>query len=309
MKKYIINGASGFIGFELINKLSLQQDNEIYALTSTVNGRLSQMNTPNLKVFNYDFANNYQFSKILPKQEYEAFIYLAWNGYGGGSLSKDKNDYRIQTNNIPNLLNSIKEAKEIGVKKFVYASSFSEFMISENEQRTHKDGAPSNIYGASKKAARLLGQALSFDIKIDFTSFSLANTFGPGDKSLRSTNLFIQKMIKNLPIDLTHGNHLYDWNFIDDAIEGIIQVINKGLLYRNYYIGNHARSLKDIIFDVKKIISSTSEIYLGKYLENFHVDYKSVDFYELSRDTGYFPKVPFTEAILRTRDWVKRIFP
>jgi nucleoside-diphosphate-sugar epimerase len=182
-------------------------------------------------------------------------------------------------------------------------------MISENEQRTHKDGAPSNIYGASKKAARLLGQALSFDIKIDFTSFSLANTFGPGDKSLRSTNLFIQKMIKNLPIDLTHGNHLYDWNFIDDAIEGIIQVINKGLLYRNYYIGNHARSLKDIIFDVKKIISSTSEIYLGKYLENFHVDYKSVDFYELSRDTGYFPKVPFTEAILRTRDWVKRIFP
>jgi nucleoside-diphosphate-sugar epimerase len=308
MKKYIINGASGFIGFELIKKLLAIDDSEIYALTSNINSKLFSINNTKLKVFYFDFSNNVNLVSVLPKQAYDAFIYLAWNGYGGGSLSKDKNDIKIQTNNIPNLLGCIQDSKNLGVKRIVYASSFSEFMISENELRTHNDGAPSNIYGASKKAARILGQSLALDLKIDFTSFSLGNTFGPGDNSLRSTNMFIQKLNKNQPIDLTLGNHLYDWNYIDDAIEGILHVMNNGLLFRNYYIGNQARRLKDIIFDVKNILLSKSEINLGKYVENFHVDYKSVDFYELSRDTGYFPKVPFSDAILLTSEWVKKTF-
>ncbi len=308
MKKYIINGSSGFIGYELIKRLLVFKDVEIFAFTSNINSKLYDIKNPNLKVFNLDFSNKITLNSLIPIQHYDAFVYLAWNGYGGGSLSKDKNDFRIQTNNIPNLLNTIKESKEIGVKKFIYASSFSEFMIAENELRTHTDGAPCNIYGASKKAARILGQSLALDLKIDFTSFSLANTFGPGDNSLRSTNMFIQKMIKNQPIDLTLGNHLYDWNYIDDAIDGILQVINNGFLFRNYYIGNQARPLKNIIFEVKEILKSNSDINLGKYNENFHVDYKSVDFYELSRDTGYFPKISFKDAILRTNDWVKKTF-
>ena len=308
MKKYIINGASGFIGFELIKRFLKFDDIEIFALTSSLNSELFSLKSRNLKVFHQDFSTNKSLSDLLPKQDYDAFVYLAWNGYGKGSLSKDKNDFIIQTNNIPNLLKSIKESKDLGVRKIVYASSFAEFMISENEGRTHNDGAPSNIYGASKNASRILGQALALDLKIDFTSFSLGNTFGPGDKLLRSINVFIQKLIQNQPIDLTLGNHLYDLNYIDDAIEGIIKVINQGLLFRNYYIGNKARPLKSIIFELKQILGSKSEINLGKYTENFHVDYKSIDFYELARDTGYSPKVPLSEAILLTSEWVKKNF-
>jgi nucleoside-diphosphate-sugar epimerase len=180
-------------------------------------------------------------------------------------------------------------------------------MIHENEPSSHADGAVCNIYGASKHATRILSEAYAKKIGINFTSFSLANTFGPGDYSSRSTNHFIKKFLENKPIDLTHGAHLYDWIYIDDSIDAIISILEFGKSFKNYYIGRQAIPLKEILFQVKKILNSDSIINLGKYKEDFHVDYKSVDFFQLTKDTGFVNKTPFDKAIINTATWVKSL--
>jgi N-acetyl-gamma-glutamylphosphate reductase len=67
MKKYIINGASGFIGFELIKRLLRFDDIEIYALTSSLNSELLSTKARNLKVFQHNFSSKKSLSSDLVK--------------------------------------------------------------------------------------------------------------------------------------------------------------------------------------------------------------------------------------------------
>ena len=100
--------------------------------------------------------------------------------------------------------------------RFLFSTSFSEYMISEHEEKTHDEGAFCNVYGSSKHAARVLAQAVAAQKGVKFISVAFANTFGPGDRSKRSTNLFIHRLLNGEALDLTEGIHLYDWNYIDD---------------------------------------------------------------------------------------------
>ena len=141
-----------------------------------------------------------------------------------------------------------------------------------------------------------------------FLCVAFANTFGVGDRSHRSTNLFVHKLLRGEALDLTEGIHLYDWNYIEDTIAGLVLAGEKGKIDSVYYIGSdRRRPLKDIVGEVRDILAPSVEIRLGTYKEDFHVDYTSVDVTKLYRDTGYQPKWDFKEAVLKTAEWVKTL--
>ena len=109
-------------------------------------------------------------------------------------------------------------------------------------------------------------------------------------------------------MDLTEGIHLYDWNYIEDTIAGLVLAGEKGKIDSVYYIvSDRRRPLKDIVGEVRDILAPGVEIRLGTYKEDFHVDYTSVDVTKLYRDTGYQPKWDFKEAVLKTAEWVKSL--
>jgi nucleoside-diphosphate-sugar epimerase len=172
---------------------------------------------------------------------------------------------------------------------------------------SHIDGAPSNVYGSVKKATRMISHSLAKQQDVDFISVALANTFGPGDYSNRSTNIIIRNLLNNESILLTKGNHLYDWIYIEDTVDGIISALMHGRSDELYYIGDNLKPLKNIIYQVRDHISPKVEIILGAYKENFHVDYSSVDTKKLYKDTAFKPKTDFIFALDETVNWIKNI--
>lgn len=299
MDKIIIFGASGFIGKSFVDELIRKQ--MIPIIISPNNIVFNKPKYNKYQKFTLDFETINSINQLIENKEYLAFVYLAWDGYGSAT-----NEYSTQIKNIKPVCDAIVEAKKIGCKRFVFASSFSEFMISENETKTHNQGANSNVYGSVKTAARIIGHSVAKANDIEFVSVAFANTFGPGDFSKRTPNKFISSFLKDENIDLTSGEHLYDWNYIDDTVNGLYLATIKGKCDEIYYIGNRIhKPLKDIVFEIKKILSSKSEINLGIYKENYYLDYSSIDIYKLYRHTGYLAQTNFCEAIKNTADWIR----
>lgn len=301
MKNVILTGASGFIGRSLINNL-LSKEYMIVAIVPDPEN-LSEFDSKKLTIVKASYTEFDTISDKIPIKEYSEFYYLAWSGYG-----KFTNDYQYQINNIKPACDAIILAKKVGCKRFIFASSFSEYMVAKYELKSHHEGASSNVYGSVKHATRLIAHSVAKQQNLEFLSVAFANTFGPGDYSKRSTNMIIKKLLNNEDVDLTEGIYLYDWNYIDDTIKGLVLAAEKGFKDEIYYIGNSFRwPLKKIIFETKSILSSKSRINIGKFDELYHLDYSSIDVHKLYNHTGYFAEFDFDQAIKNTSLWVKSI--
>lgn len=302
MKKIAITGATGFIGQHLLRHY-LENGDEVCAIVPDPEHLEQYKDNERLEIVKVEFEDFDMISMLAKMRGIDIFYYLSWGGYG-----KATNNYVEQEKNIKPICDAVNQASIMGCKRFLFTTSFSEYMISENEPLSHNAGAHCNVYGAAKQAARVMAHATAAQKGVPFLCVAFANTFGEGDRSHRSTNLFIHRLQKNEPIDLTEGIHLYDWNYIEDTIAGLVLAGEKGKEDAVYYIGSdRRRPLKDIVGEVRDILAPGVEIRLGTYKEDFHVDYTSVDVTRLYRDTGYQPKWDFKEAVLKTAEWVKTL--
>lgn len=300
MKKIVITGASGFIGQHLLRHY-LDEGAQVCALVPDPENLEEYKKYGNLEIVKVFFEDFDRISELAKIRDIDIFYYLSWGGYG-----KATNDYAAQIQNIKPICDAVNEASKMGCKRFLFSTSFSEYMISEHEALTHNAGAHCNVYGAAKQAARVMAHATAAQKGVPFLCVAFANTFGVGDRSHRSTNLFVHKLLNGEALDLTEGVHLYDWNYVEDTISGLVLAGEKGKTDSVYYIGsNQRRPLKDIVGEVRDILAPGVEIRLGTYKEDFHVDYSSVDVTKLYRDTGYLAKWNFREAVLKTAEWVK----
>ena len=301
MKKVIINGATGFIGKNLAKKL-LAENVEVTAVVFDPEN-LDDIKCNNLKIIKAGFEDYEKLGEMIPHDDYDIMFHLAWGGYG-----KATNDYKVQLMNVKATCDAVAAAKEVGCKRFVFSSSFSEFMIPVGSENSHNDNGVCNVYGAVKESARLTAQAVAYQKGIEMVSVAFSNTFGPGDYSTRTPNLFISKFQKHEDVDLTEGVDLYEWTFIDDTVDGLLAAAEKGKAGELYYIGsNNVRPLIDIVNDIREVIYPEGKINVGKYKEAFKCDYSSIDTFKLYRDTGFQAKCDFKESVLKLSDWLKEI--
>ena len=300
-KRVIITGASGFIGKCLIKKLL--SDNIYVTAIATRNENFSDIDDENLKIIIADLCQYSKLEQLIDKDDYDIFFHLAWTGY-----EKSKNDYLIQIENIKATCEAVEAAAKLGCKRFVFTTSFSEYMIAKKNNIAHRDNGICNVYGATKESARILGQAVAFQKEISMISIALSNIFGPGDYSYRTPNLFISSLMNNKPINLTNGYDLYEWTYIDDAINGILAAAERGKDNKVYYLGaNNIRPLRNIVEDIKSVINPKGVVNYDKFIDNFKCDYSSINIFDLYNDTGFQSCCDFKESILKTAQWLRSI--
>lgn len=120
------------------------------------------------------------------------------------------------------------------------------------------------------------------------------------------SRILIENLILGNSPKLSIGNFLYDWIYIEDLIEGIIAVGEKGKNTKSYYIGNRKIHLfKEIVTKVRDIVAPKVSLRFGEYPDSALIDYNKIDLEELYRDTGFEIKSNFEDTIKRTTEWIK----
>lgn len=298
MKKVIITGAGGFVGQALTKRLSA--DCFVYALAYSEKERDSMSGNDNIKIIVGDLSDPNSFISEI-SDDIDIVYHLAWCGIS----TAEYKDINVQKRNFEMSINAVRLAEKTGAKRFVFVGSNQEYVFGKNS--IDNETVHASIYGVCKLCCNCLCQVTAKD-KMEYVSTAFTNVFGVGDRSKRTANLFIHKMLIGDPLDLIEGNNLYDWTYIDDAVGGLIAAGFHGKPGKQYYIGSRRlRTFKEIIIDVSRIIDPEAKLNFGRYSDTTYTNYSKFDLDALYNDTGFECKADFRESIIKTAEWVRTL--
>lgn len=256
MSSFIISGSSGFVGKWLIKEL-LNKKCKVYALVrkESIFKLREFLNYKNFYLIESEYNDkeiNFANSKKLEKECY--FINLLWDGTSGFK----RGDIEIQINNLKKLNLSINLAKKLDCKKFIGIGSIMEYEIVNNLLSENQINE-STIYGFTKIASRVYGKKILQDLNLKWNWITITNSFGEYENSDRLINSIIKKVIKgDKEIHFnTNGLQFYDFIYIKNLVNDIIEISKNGLINKSYLIlgEKNLKNLKFFISKIKKVLN------------------------------------------------------
>ena len=125
---------------------------------------------------------------------------------------------------------------------------------------------PRGFYSITKRAAEQLLISYCETFKIKYRIIRLANVRGETDTKASAKKNALQYMIgllkKHEPVTLYEGGTMVrDFIYIDDAVDGIHHIMEKGSINEIYNLGyGQGARIGDIIYYVRDLINSKSDI-------------------------------------------------
>ncbi|PKN34821.1 MAG: capsular biosynthesis protein CpsI [Deltaproteobacteria bacterium HGW-Deltaproteobacteria-19] len=235
MKKILVTGAAGFIGYHVASRLLERGDlvlgldnlNDYYDV-SLKEARLALLE-PHPRFFfrRLDIADRASMEDLFRIERPEVVIHLAAQAGVRYSLV---NPHAYITANIAGFLNVLEGCRHHGVEHLVFASSSSVYgantamPFSVHQNVDH----PVSLYAATKKANEGMAHAYATLFKVPCTGLRFFTVYGPWGRPDMSLFLFTRAILAGEPIDVfNHGRMKRDFTFIDDIVEGVIRVADR----------------------------------------------------------------------------------
>ena len=284
-KKIVVTGGGGFIGGALVRKLLNYSKAKIFNLDklgyasdlSGIEETLEKINNreDRYKFFKIDISKAKKTKSLLKQIDPDLIFHLAAETNVDNSIISPKEFVQSNIIGTFNLLEaSYEHYKSLSAKR---KEKFFFHHISTDEVfgSLHNDGffneaspySPNNPYAATKASSDHLVRSWykTFGLPIKITNCS--NNYGPwqNKEKLISKTILNCLKFKKIPI-YGNGNNIRDWLFIEDHIEALITVAERGNIGSTYCIGgNNEMSNLEVI---QKICSFFDEIIPSKAPHN-----------------------------------------
>ena len=232
MKKILITGAAGFIGFHLSQKL-LKEGYEIYGIDNLNDyydpalkqARLVQLQVSNFKFQQLDLQNYEGLTKVFTDFQPDIVINLA--AQAGVRYSLENPRSYIESN-LDGFFNILEASKQHGVNKFIYASSSSVYGNNEKSPFSETDNVdhPVSLYAATKKSNELIAHTYSHLYKMTTVGLRFFTVYGPWGRPDMAYYFFTKAILEGKKIQLfNQGLNLRDYTYIDDIVESINRML------------------------------------------------------------------------------------
>ena len=327
MKKILITGSAGFIGFHLA-KLLLNKGFNVLGydgFTDYYDVKLKQARNKILENYN-NFTSIHglledieKINNIADQFKPEIIIHLA--AQAGVRYSLENPRSYINTN-IIGTFNIMEIAKNCQVEHLLMASTSSVYGSNtklpfvENE----KADTPLTIYAASKKSNEVMAHSYSYLWKIPTTIFRFFTVYGPWGRPDMALFKFVKSILNERPIDIYNKGEMFrDFTYVDDLVEVIRLLLDKAphtaqvsierdnlsnvAPFRIINIGNSSKvKLINFIEEIEKNLGKKA---IRNFLPMQKGDVMATwsDISLLKNLTNYTPQVDYKEGVKRFIDW------
>lgn len=298
----VVTGATGFLGSALVHKL-LKSGGQVATIVRKGSSNCFRLPShPNLIQIYGDLDNVKAWSKDLSEFSADVFYHLAWQGVGN-TLRNDP----IQIINIEPTLDTLKLAKEIGCKRWIGIGSQAEYG-SLNRRISEKDiTEPTTLYGAAKLSACLLTQVLAKQIEIEAVWVRVFSTYGPGDNSGWMLIDVINKILRGQRPALTRGEQLWDYLYVDDAVDALECLGIVDNLSGIYNLGSgQSQTIRSIVEMVRDMINPEFSLIFGEVpYRPDQVMHLEANIDKMNQDTGWYPRIKLAVGIRNLIESIK----
>jgi len=331
MRKILVTGAAGFIGFHLTQRLLAAGDSvcgfdnlNTYYDVRLKESRLEIISRHgNFRFVRGDLSDRGAVEKLFSENRFDVVVNLAAQAGVRYSLT---NPYAYIESNIVGFTNILEGCRHHGVKHLLYASSSSVYGANTTMPFSVHDNVdhPLSLYAATKKANELMAHTYASLYKLPCTGLRFFTVYGPWGRPDMALFLFTRAILENRPIDVfNNGNMMRDFTYIDDIVEGLVRVMDKTpepnpawsgrapdpsssfAPYRLYNIGNNSPvRLLDFIRTLEEALGKTAvKNFLPMQPGDVPETRANVD--DLMRDVGFSPATPISAGISHFVAWYR----
>ena len=322
-KTYLVTGAAGFIGF-FLSKALLEKGATVVGfdnLNDYYDVSLKEYRLNILKGYDkFSFVKGDLFDKDTVFKVFEEnrpYVVVNLAAQAGVRYSIENPDAYIQSN-IVGFFNILEACRNYPVEHLVYASSSSVYGGNKKVPFSTDDKVdnPVSLYAATKKSNELMAYSYSKLYGIKSTGLRFFTVYGPMGRPDMAAFLFANAIMQDKPIKVfNNGDMRRDFTFIDDIIEGVMDVIpnppqpdEHGVNYKVYNIGNNAPE------DLMTFIG-TLERALGKEAKKEFLPMQAgdvpqtyADVTELMNDFGFKPNTSIEDGLGKFAKWFKEYY-
>ncbi len=313
----LITGSAGFIGYHLSIKILKTKASVIgidnvnnYYDTSIKRDRIKKLKQNKKFIFyKIDLSEYKKLNNIVKKYNIKIIIHLAAQAGVRYSIEQPKAYFK---SNLEGFFNVLEISRHNKIKHLIYASTSSVYGDSKKFPLSEENSTdfPLSFYAATKKSNEVMAHSYSYIYKLPCTGVRFFTVYGPFGRPDMALFKFTKNIINNKPIELyNHGNHLRDFTYVDDIVEGIYSLIKKqskkSIPYEIFNIGNgNPKKLLDYLKNIEKNLKIQPKIKnLPLQIGDIIKTHSNIN--KLKKYTGYKPKTNINNGISKFIEWYK----
>ncbi len=317
----IVTGCAGFIGAAVAERLLQKNErvigidniNDYYDIKLKYN-RLARLDDYEQFSFQQcDISDKSTIDKIFAQYQPQKVINLAAQA---GVRYSIENPMSYVTSNLVGFSVILEACRQHHIEHLVYASSSSVYgnQTQQPFTLTQSTDAPISLYAATKKSNEVMAYSYShlYDLKV--TGLRYFTVYGPWGRPDMAPIKFTNAIITKQPLTIfNHGKHRRDFTYIDDIVDGTLQILNtphsktqtifNNPNYRLYNIGS-GRPIELMVFIElleKNLQRQANKIYVDAQPGDVEETYADIS--ALTAATGYQPKISIEEGIEHFAEW------
>lgn len=250
IRKILLTGAAGFIGFHLTKALLNRGDQVIgydnindYYDVNLKFGRLKELGIErkqvkrhqsilskryaNFRFIKADLCDREYLYQLFEKEQFDHVINLAAQA---GVRYSVENPQAYLDANIQGFLNILEACRYYPVKHLVYASSSSVYGSNSKMPFSvhHHTDHPLSLYAATKKSNEMMAHTYSHLFSIPTTGIRFFTVYGSWGRPDMALFLFANAIWKGEKIRVfNHGEMERDFTYVGDIVKGVIAALDR----------------------------------------------------------------------------------
>jgi len=300
-KKILVTGGAGFVGSNLVDKLS--PDNKVVVLDNLFSGLLSNLEKSEDRI---TFVKGDVLDKALVKDIVAEVDYVFHLAAHVGNIRSIKDPNFDMEVNIRGTLNLLEACRNSNIKRLVYSSSgaiFGEakYLPIDEEHPLN----PESPYAVSKLAAEKYCFAFHKVYGVPTTALRYFNVYGPRQDTSEYANaisIFLSRTREGKPLTIFgDGKQTRDFIFVKDVAKAnILAATHPSAVGEIFNIATgKENSIKELVDIIKQVSAKEIQVIYADSRAG-EVKYSRASIEKAQRLLGYNPETNFKEGLLLT---------